>query len=364
MRYTEVLLVGSAPAVKGGITSVISQIRAHNWMADNIHLSFLPTYMDGRMLRKLTYFAAALLKIRHRLRTQRPDVVYIHMSYKGSFYRKNLVHRLCRRYGIPDVLHLHGSEFSLWYDSAGKRLQCRIRRLLRECSSVIVLGKGWDLSVRQIEPAAKTLILPNTVHIPPGTVHWNDEIFQVLFLGVLIPRKGTADLLQAVQLLRDTGRLGNMRFVIAGDGPDRAALQHSAAACAPDGTVLFTGWVSGEEKNRLLQESQLLVLPSYNEGLPIAVLEALSYGMPVIACDAGDVSMAVHHGDNGFLLQPGDPAGLADALAAAAADRTRYETMSRRARSIAETAFSDSCYFKQLADCWRAAAQEARSDGG
>ncbi|PWG64458.1 PssE/Cps14G family polysaccharide biosynthesis glycosyltransferase [Bifidobacterium callitrichidarum] len=371
VQRLRVLMVGNDSSVKGGITSVISQLMGHDWAADGVTMKFIPTYIAANPVRKMLFFAKALRRIRALLANPqtRPDVVHIHMSYKGSFVRKQQVHGLCRKYGVPDVLHMHGSEFAKWYGGCKPSQQEPVRRMLREASAVIVLGEQWHEHIRAIEPDANIVVISNAVHIPSDVTHWPvaGEPFRVLFMGVLIERKGVADLLDAVALLRDSGRLGNMRVVIAGNGAQEDELKvkagelgllgdvAGAAADAGMPVVEFAGWTDGEKKRALFEQCQTLVLPSYNEGLPVAVLEAIAHGMPVVATNVGDMAAAVHDGENGYLIEPGDTHALADVLAKIATERNHYEDMSQASRALAEREFSDAEYFRTIGAVYRQA---------
>ncbi|MCH4858961.1 MAG: PssE/Cps14G family polysaccharide biosynthesis glycosyltransferase [Bifidobacteriaceae bacterium] len=359
-----VLMVGNDPSVKGGITSVIGQLLAHDWAADGVSMRFVPTYIAANPVKKILFFEKALHRIRKLLAnpTTRPDVVHIHMSYRGSFVRKCQVHKLCRKYDVPDVIHMHGSEFKKWYDGCKPAEQGRIRAMLREVSAVIVLGEQWNDRIKAIEPAAHTVVVSNTVHIPDAVVSWPADArrFQVLFMGMLIDRKGVADLLDAVAKLRDTDRLDGMHVVIVGTGAQEEELKGKAARLGlADGAVEFAGWTAGDKKRELFERSQALVLPSYNEGLPVAVLEAISYGMPVVATNVGDMAAAVHDGENGYLIKPGDVSALADALANIH-DRTRYGAFSHASRELAEREFDDAGYFRELGNLYAQVAKESR----
>lgn len=353
MKKTRVLMVGNHPSAKGGITSVISQLLAHDWDADGIEMRFIPTYIEAGALKKSLFFAAAYVRICGEMLFHRPDVVHMHMSYKGSFRRKYLIHKLCRRFGVRDVVHLHGSEFQKWYDASDEGLQAKIRTLLRESSAFLVLGEKWNRTIRAIEPETNTVVVSNTVHIPQERVHWDGGRKQVLFLGVLIKRKGVHDLLEAIRLLKERGETADMQVVIAGSGEEEQALRQQCTALGLDGCVTFAGWTDSEKKRALLEQSHLLVLPSYNEGLPIAILEAISYGMPVVSTDVGDISAAVRDGENGWLIQPGDTAALADRIRRVFDSLEGYQAMSDASRALAEAQFSDTTYFDQMKQCYR-----------
>lgn len=361
-----VLTVGNDPSVKGGITTVISQILAHDWTRDGIRMSFVPTYVSGNPLRMITKYVQAVQQIRRLLKqvpSRRPDVVHIHMSYKGSFVRANFIHRMCVRAGVPDIIHLHGSKFATWYNSCSSSNKAKVRALLREAAAVLVLGDSWANAIKAIEPEAKITVLPNAVRIPSAenAVKWNANCLQVLFMGVLIGRKGVSDLLDAVAVLRDQEQIGSLRFVIAGAGAQATELKAKAVGLGlmseSDPLVRFVGWTDGEAKEELYCRSQALVLPSYHEGLPMAVLEAIAHGMPVVATDVGDIHSAVEDGVNGYLIQPGDVTALSVALTSLDNWNT-FIRMSAASRDFAVRRFDERLYFARLTEVYREVTHE------
>lgn len=348
----KVLMLGNDPSVKGGITSVISQLLAHDWNAEGIDMNFIPTYVEANNVKKILFFARALGKIKKEFKNNKPDIVHMHMSYKGSFTRKFMLHKLCKRNGIPDIIHLHGSEFKKWFDDADDNKKELIRTLLKESAGFIVLGDKWNRAVKEIEPTTKTVVVSNTVHIPGYTVQWKQP-FTVLFMGVLIKRKGVADLINAVNLLKKEERLDNVRFVIAGSGAEEVELKAMSTHLGLDDNIHFAGWTEGEKKEQLFRESQLLVLPSYNEGLPIAILEAISCGMPVIATNVGDISSSVVDGENGYLIEPGDVKALANAIYKLISDKSNWKKQSETARKISSTRFNEVLFFETISNLYR-----------
>lgn len=319
VKKIKVLMIGNHQSVKGGITSVIQQLLSFDWDSVGVEMKFIPTYIEASGIKKIAYFIRAYMNIEKEMRRNKPDIVHIHMSYRGSFYRKYAIHKLCKKYGVPDVIHLHGSEFQKWYNESDDRTKEKIRTLLRESASFIVLGEKWNKAIHDIEPKTKTVVVSNTVPVPNYTTSWNEKRFQFLFLGVLIKRKGVADLIQAISLLKKEGSLNNIKFVIAGSGA----------------------------KERYLKDSQALVLPSYNEGLPMAVLEAISYGLPVIATDVGDMAAAVRDGENGYLIHPGDVEAIADAILKVS-NKNQYDRFSKFSKELAITKFNEDGFFEQI----------------
>lgn len=347
VKKIKVLMIGNHQSVKGGITSVIQQLLSFDWDSVGVEMKFIPTYIEASGIKKIAYFIRAYMNIEKEMRTNKPDIAHIHMSYRGSFYRKYAIHKLCKKYGVPDVIHLHGSEFQKWYNESDDRTKEKIRTLLRESASFIVLGEKWNKAIHDIEPKTKTVVVSNTVPIPNYTTSWNEKRFQFLFLGVLIKRKGVADLIQAISLLKKEGSLNNIKLVIAGSGAEEANLKQQARGLQVESWIEFAGWTDGKAKERYLKDSQALVLPSYNEGLPMAVLEAISYGLPVIATDVGDMAAAVRDGENGYLIHPGDVEAIADAILKVS-NKNQYDRFSKFSKELAITKFNEDRFFEQI----------------
>ncbi|MEL7647943.1 MAG: glycosyltransferase family 4 protein [Sedimentibacter sp.] len=347
----KVLMCGNHPTNKGGMTSVISQILSHDWDNEGIEIKFVPTFYPGNNAVKSIYFIVACIKILINFIFFRPEIVHMHMSYKGSFSRKYLIHRLCKIFKIKDIIHLHGSEFEKWYKESNCYLQGKIRCLLKECDTFLVLGEKWETVIKNIEPDTNIMLINNAIEIPNTMVSWNDKKCQLLFMGVLIPRKGMFDLLNALKILKDQQKLEKIRLAIAGTGPDEEKLKKFCDENGLNKYVRFCGWVTGDKKNELICSSQVSVLTSYNEGLPISILEAISYGMPVVATDVGDISSAVIDDLNGYLIKPRDIETLIEKILFINNQET-FTKMSVKSREIAENKFSSKIFYKKLSNCY------------
>ncbi len=140
----------------------------------------------------------------------------------------------------------------------------------------------------------KTLVVPNGIQLPsPQRINGS----KVLYIGRLVERKGVADLIAAMKELQP------VELVIVGDGPDRNRLEMIA-----DGSpVTFTGRVDRDALDGYLKDARVLVLPSHRgDGLPNVIMEAMSVGVPVVSTKTAGIPDIVHHGQTGFLYEPGD----------------------------------------------------------
>lgn len=347
----QIYMMGSKPSVKGGMSSVVRQMLQHDW-GNDIDIQYIGTHVSGSALKKCCLFAKSYLYLLYifMFHRQKANLLYLHMSYKGSFTRKYLIYKLAAAFGKKVIVHLHGSEFWQYYEAANHARKQRICELFEGSEKVIVLGDYWYHRIHSIAPKASIEVIRNAVTIPEETAAWNDKNIQLLYLGVLIPRKGVKDLIDAMGILNERRmiRFKNLKLVIGGTGEAMTALQQQCKAQQLEEFVDFVGWVDGDGKNRLLQSSQCLILPSYNEGLPVAILEALSYGVPVVSTDVGSIREAVLEGVNGHLVSKHAPQEIADAISDIIASEDGWRHYSHQARNLAEQKFNETLFFEKV----------------
>ncbi|WP_240963064.1 glycosyltransferase family 4 protein [Antrihabitans stalactiti] len=278
------------------------------------HIQHVATHRDGSAFAKLGIFAVGLAKYVAILIGRRPDVVHIHMGSNGSFVRKAIVTWLAKAFRVPVVLHIHGSGFHTFFDESPPVLQRIIRKTLEAAFVVVALGDEWAARLAEIAPGARVVDIPNA--IPPGDAvaqPASAEPVHVLFLGQIGERKGAFVLVDAwAKLVAEYGRAIPARLTIVGDGEVERATDQVSTLGLGD-SVAVSGWIAPEDVPALIRTAQVLVLPSREEGQPMAILEAMANGLCVVAAPAGGIPEML--GDAGILV----PADDVDALAAAIA---------------------------------------------
>lgn len=311
-------------STRGGIASFVRAVAQtplwSDWQIDHV-----ATHRDGSTLAKVTGFIIGFARTARILATRRPTLVHLHTASYGSFARKSLILWLARLFRVPVVLHVHGAEFDIFHDRFPRPLQLYIRASLHAATSVVALGNTWRKTLLTIAPAAHVTVIPNAVAVPSTPPRRGDDgqAVNVLFLGRVGERKGTFDLLDAWAQLRPAA--AEATLTIAGDGETERA-RESAAALALDDTVTVTGWVGADAVETLLDDADLLVLPSYHEGLPMAVLEAMAHRLPVVATEVGSIGDVVDE-HTGILVPVGDPPALAQAVKELIEDKERRERL-------------------------------------
>jgi len=254
---------------------------------------------------------------------------------------------------VPVVFHLHGSEMKIFVEEQPPLLQHLIGWILAKQSVVVVLSSSWFNYVKTISPKANVEILPNFVELPElqntASTSNKDEVM-ILFLGLVGARKGIYDLLPAFKDV--LVQLPTLRLIIGGNG-DIDKAQALAMELEIDDHVVFAGWVGGEKKAELLRRAQIYVLPSYNEGFPVSLLEAMSWQVPVISTRVGGIPELVRDGVDGFLINPGDRSALSSAIVKLAQDAELRQKMGAAARKQVERNFSKSAVLPKLEELYR-----------
>ncbi|HMM55699.1 MAG TPA: glycosyltransferase [Candidatus Desulfobacillus sp.] len=323
------VLVMLNSAGRGGMRSVVEA-----WQRDGLfarwNVRLLHTHVEGSLARRLLAAARALLQFAGLLLRGRVALVHAHVAMGGSFWRKALFSALARRFGVPVILHLHGSDLEIFHDARdalGRRL---VRRELELAQRVLVLSGSWRGFVARVAPRARALVLANYVALPPaqacGLPH---EGVNLLFLGILGRRKGIYDLLPAFR--EALGQAGGMRLRIGGNG-EEAQVAAAIAELGLGGAAELLGWVDEAAREALLATADVFVLPSWNEGLPMGLLEAMAHGVPVVSTRVGGIPELVREGVDGFLVEPGDRAALAERLLRLARDEGLRRRMGAAAR--------------------------------
>jgi glycosyltransferase involved in cell wall biosynthesis len=339
---------------RGGIGRIVSYFtRELSRTPGAPPFAVVDTYGPGSRFMMPLYFAAALVRLLAACALGRASLVHVHMSEYGSVARKGLITALVRLFSVPVVLHLHGANFQEQCEKASLWERRLLRRTLGMASEIVVLGEYWrDFITGFFGPdMPKVTILVNAVEgpeqVPARPV---SGAVRILFLGRVGARKGTGELLEA--LASPPCRDRNWTATIAGDG-EVETFRDKAEALGLSDRVTFLGWTDEGRSRELLAQSDMFVLPSRNEGLPVAIVEAMAYGLPVIATPVGSVPTAIDNEVSGLLVPPGDPVPLAAALARLIDDGRLRQSLAGTARKRFERDFDIRIFCNRLIAIYR-----------
>jgi glycosyltransferase involved in cell wall biosynthesis len=309
---------GGTSHASGGVGTLISYLLS-NWSATESapEIRVVDTRGAGSLLSGALRFAAASAVVLFSCCSRRPLIVHAHMTTRGSALRKSMLCALAQFLGAKIVVHQHGADFDAFFQTLPGLVRALLGAILRRSHAVIVLGdSARRFFAAEVGIAPERLLrIPNGVpRIPSSRVQVRDAAEPLLlFLGRLGDRKGVPELLAALGTAELRSR--PWRAVLAGDGEvDR--FRASVDQLGMAGRVEVRGWQSRQETSELLERASILVLPSRHEALPVAILEALSFGVAVIATPVGSIPDFLRDGIDALLTPPGDPEQLARAVIA------------------------------------------------
>lgn len=174
---------------------------------------------------------------------------------------------------------------------------------------VVVLSTEWKSKILSWFEC-NISILENGVFVPNKN-QYNPSSKNIVLLGRLNERKGTYDLLNIVNEVVE--KFNDVRFILAGDG-DLKKLNNKITELEINKYIDVLGWINEEKREEILKNTLIYVLPSYNEGMPMSVIEAMSYGIPTISTWVGGIPQLIDNNESGFLIQPGDIEDLKDKI--------------------------------------------------
>jgi len=283
---------------KGGMGAVLKLYKKH---IPNFQIVY--TYPDATDKNKLIYFAIALYKIAKKLSIDdQIDIVHIHSASKGSFLRKSLVLLMAKAFSKKVVFHIHGGGFKEFFAVSKIRAKL-ILYILRKADKVICLTDEWhgyfcsNLGLYNVQVVANPIELPNI-----QKSHLHNGVINMLFLGAIVKSKGIFDLI--AYLSTNSYFINNKLHLHIGGEGDLIQLYSFLEDPQNREGIVYHGWVDSDKKGKLFQLADIFILPSYYEGLPMGVLEAMSYGKPIIATRVGGIPSVVKPGLNGWLYAP------------------------------------------------------------
>jgi len=307
----KILMIGPDRGVKGGISAVVNAYFCSSLLKDYT-ITYISSHIDGNKLAKFIQLVRSLCLFLKYVCSKETRLVHIHSASRASFYRKSLFAIASKLWGKKLIFHIHGAMFNIFYHKESNTFgKYCIRKILLLSDSLIVLSNQWkkDL-IKIVGSECNVAVIHNGVPLPAKRENYPKNGFiTVLFMGRLGKRKGVYDLISAAEaLVKDNAKI---RFVLAGDG-EVEKVRSRIKEKRMDDNFELPGWI--DNKEYYFREADIYVLPSYNEGLPMSVLEAAGYGLPIISTPVGGIGEVIKDGDNGFLVTPGDVEKLKERL--------------------------------------------------
>jgi len=326
----KIALLGTFPPTKGGIATNLNHLVKSPLKQKYDFLKFQTMskkqgsmdYFQEKIWMKLIRVVSEVLLFFHFLQIHRPRLVHINSSFgPWSFWRDSAYLVICRFMKKKVLMQFHGGNLEDFLGSRSEPKRRMVQKMVALPDRIAVCSEKQKQPFHAIGIGHKVTVLRNMVNLNP---HGKDKSFRhqlsipmdsfiVLFVSAqFFSQKGIMEVIQAIP--RVQSRNPKAVFVLAGGGSADQDLLNRLKEMEENGRIVMTGHLDYPRMQRLFAASDCLILPSHAEGLPLALLEAMAAGLPVIATPVGGIPEAVQEGINGFLIPIGDAAALADRI--------------------------------------------------
>jgi glycosyltransferase involved in cell wall biosynthesis len=319
------------PDVRGGMTAVMRGL-LESPLGESYALEMVATHRGPGPLRRLGVFSLALSRLTWWSLRGHGRIVHVHATVRGSMLRKAVCVLWAKALRRRVVLHVHSGPGDVAASRArlGGLRVALFRRMFRRADVVLAVSAASAAALADAYGVEGVVVVPNAAPQPARLDLPRAAPPRILYVGGFAnPVKGGAELIAALERPEAEG----LGAVLAGPGEPPPQAER---LLADGGRLEWRGWLEEAEKERLLREASVFVLPSTSEGLPMALLEAMAYGLAIVATDVGGVPDVLSDGGDALVVPAGDPAALAAALSRLVADGELRERLGAAARERAQ----------------------------
>lgn len=352
MRSINVLMLGPSLEQKGGMATVQKLIL--EFSIQDIHINHICTHEEGTVHHRIMIFLKALNTFIRLLSNYRIDLIHMHLSERGSVFRKSIFTLIAFIFNKPVIIHAHGAEFETFFMGLPKILKRIFEFIFRRCNAFIVLSKIQEkFYIDHLRLDEKRVfVLPNAVSVPkeiPTRAIQDKGLLTVISIGRVGLRKGTFDLIKSFSQLPNNLR-SKAQLFIAGDGEIEAG-ERLTAKLGVAHQIKFLGWISCEQRNEILAAADIFILPSHHEAFPMSILEAMALSLAIITTPVGGIPDLITSYENGVLVNPGNIEELTAAMDVLIQEDQLRLNLGKAAYSAVKS-FDINLYSKHLANLY------------
>lgn len=345
----KVLMVGVHKSTKGGMWAVVENYLNDEEFVNKYDLKYISTAVSGSVVKRLLYSGYGILKVFFYTLFHDYDLLHVHMSERMSVFRKGIIIKVAQLRHPKIIIHMHGAEFEEWYKELSENKQKKVRKILNNADRILILGEYWREFVSSlIDDKTKIQIMYNSVYCPKKNLY-NIESNNLLFLGAVGKRKGIFDLIETMKIIKS--KKINTKLMLYGpdvtDGITEIIKKNNL-----EDYIEYKGWLNNNEKEKLFSSQIALnILPSYNEGLPMTILETMSYGIPNISTNVAAIPEVIND-NNGFINIPGDYKRIADNIISFLKDQKLRKRLSENSYETINNFFSIEKHIEKLSSVY------------
>ncbi len=352
----KILLLGPAMGAISGVSTHLNQL-FNSELTVRFDLLHFQVGSEGRQengFHKLVRFVFSPLVLLVFLLRHRPDIVHLNTAMLlKSYWRDNVYLLVARLLGRKVVYQVHGGALPEDFFAGNRLLTALLRRVLEQPDVLLLLAQVELNAYRRFVPGQRLEVIPNAIDVsatksltakPAGSLH-------LVYLGRIVKDKGVFEIVETLAVLAGQGR--KLRLTIGGNGPDEERLRARVSTLGLDERVEFIGPVFGMDKDCLWNAAHVFVFPTYREGLPYALLEAMAAGAVPITTKVGAIPDVMQDGGHGLFVEPRSTVDLARAIARLDDDRVLLARMAEAGQKrvlVHYTVARLACDFERIYD--------------
>lgn len=300
-----ILIVTPSKFNKGGVAKV-----AHNLISycrnSKITIFSVITHSHRSKFRKIVLFISSIFIFLYYILFRDIDIIHIHVGNIISLKRKIIFIIIGKMLQKKIIFHNHGGNLIFQINRQNPYLRRKIKKLFLKIDLIICLSEILRNEFINAIPGVKCKIIPNGISIPNIYYDFNyiiKDYVEISFMGLIHKDKGLYDLIKVAKRIIENGY--NVRVSIAGSGKVEK-LSNLIKNNNLKEFIKYYGYLVGEQKDKFFRNSDIFVLPSYSEAMPIVILEAMAYELPIISTNVGSIPELVNNNINGYLIEAGD----------------------------------------------------------
>jgi len=307
----KVLLLGPSFVFKGGVTNYLERL-IQNLKKEQIQVKYFAHGISPKAWKNIFLPFIIILqfvKIKKILEEFKPDIVHINPSLSiGAIIRDFLFLTIIKIYGYPVLLFIHG-----WQENISNKFQCifwkhYFKKRFEMADAIVVLANQFkeklvDLGINADKIYVSSMMVESEKYLPEDKNFSGP--YKILFCSNIKKEKGPFEILEAAPIV--LRKFPNSKFIFVGNGKDLVKLKQKTKKMNLEKNVVFAGYKIGEEKNEIFKNAHIFAFPSYTEGFPTVILEAMAAGAALIFTPVGGLVDALVDGKNGYVVKSMPP---------------------------------------------------------
>lgn len=325
----KILTIGPQYSEKGGIASVVK-----SYMPMFEKFNFIASYVSGNLIKKASYFLLSILKLIYYCIFKNITIVHIHTASNIDFKRSAVYVRISKFFKKKVILHIHGGKFGEYYKTNSNY----VKKICNKCDCLATVSNYFVNFLVNNNLNNTVHLIPNAVNEPLShKVLGRNKIINLLYMGRIDDNKGIFILLE---VLANNKSVFNekIKLNIAGNG-EIERMNRFIADNRISELVSYHGWVDEKKKGELLSNSDIYIHLSEFESFGISILEAMSYGLPIITTAVGGITDLVKDNFNGITIKRDNKIGIAEAIIHLANNKYTREKYGEKSIEISQNYF-------------------------